>query len=90
MVRYPTTGKYRRTRLFVMTLGYSRKCVRLLGFQSSSRIWCEFHETAFRRLGGVPRLWRAHHKRGYVKDRIMRRSSDRACSWAGYRDFCFT
>jgi transposase len=30
MVRDPQTGKYRRTRLFVLTLGYSRKCVRLL------------------------------------------------------------
>ncbi len=28
MVRDPATGKYRRTRLFVMTLGYSRKSVR--------------------------------------------------------------
>jgi len=56
MVCDPKTGKYRRTRLFVMTLGYSRKCVRLLSFQSSSRIWCEFHETAFRRLGGVVRI----------------------------------
>ena len=25
MVRHPQTGKYRRTRLFVLTLGYSRK-----------------------------------------------------------------
>ena len=56
MVRDPKTDKYRRTRLFVLTLGYSRKCVRLLSFQSSSRIWCEFHETAFRRLGGVVRI----------------------------------
>ena len=53
-MRDPITGKYRRTRLFVMTLGHSRKSVRLLTFQSSSRIWCELHETAFRRLGGVP------------------------------------
>jgi hypothetical protein len=30
MVRHPVTGKYRRTRLFVLTLGYSRKSVRLL------------------------------------------------------------
>ena len=30
MVRDPQTGKYRRTRLFVLTLGYSRKSVRLL------------------------------------------------------------
>ena len=55
MVRDPQTGKYRRTRLFVMTLGYSRKSVRLLVFRSSSRIWCELHEIAFRRLGGVTR-----------------------------------
>ena len=56
MVRDPKTGKYRRTRLFVMTLGYSRKSVRLLCFKSSSRVWAELHETAFRRLGGSPRL----------------------------------
>ncbi len=56
MVRDPKTGKYRRTRLFVLTLGFSRKAVRLLSFKSSSRIWAELHETAFRRLGGTPRL----------------------------------
>ena len=50
MARDPETGKYRRTRLFVMTLGYSRKSVRLLTFRSSSRIWAELHEEAFRRL----------------------------------------
>jgi hypothetical protein len=52
MVCDPQTGKYRRTRLFVMTLGYSRKAVRLLTFRSSSRIWAELHEKAFRRLRG--------------------------------------
>lgn len=56
MVRDPNTGKYRRTRLFVMTLGHSRKSVRLLVWRSSSRIWAELHEQAFRRLGGCPRL----------------------------------
>ncbi|HET9220199.1 MAG TPA: IS21 family transposase [Terriglobia bacterium] len=56
MVRDPQTGKYRRTRLFVMTLGYSRKSVRLLSFRSSSRLWAELHEKAFRRLGGSPRI----------------------------------
>jgi transposase len=55
MVRDPQSGKYRRTRLFVMTLGYSRKTVRLLTFHSSSRVWAELHEKAFRRLGGCPR-----------------------------------
>ena len=38
MVRDPRRGKYRRTRLFVLTLGYSRKSVRFLTFQSSSQI----------------------------------------------------
>ena len=38
MVRHPETGKYRRTRLFVLTLGYSRKAVRLLVWQSSTQI----------------------------------------------------
>jgi transposase len=56
MVRDPDSGKYRRTRLFVMTLGCSRKSVRLLTFKSSSRIWAELHEKAFRRLGGSPRV----------------------------------
>jgi hypothetical protein len=56
MVRDARTGKYRRTRLFVLTLGYSRKAVRLLTLQSSSRIWAELHEKAFRRLGGTPRV----------------------------------
>ena len=55
MVRHPESGKYRRTRLFVFTLGFSRKCVRLLTFQSGSQIWCELHERAFHRLGGVTR-----------------------------------
>jgi transposase len=56
MVRHPQTGKYRRTRLFVFTLGYSRKSVRLLTWRSSTRIWAELHERAFRRLGGAPSL----------------------------------
>ena len=55
MVRDPHTGRYRRTRLFVLTLGYSRKAIRLLTFHSSTRIWAELHEQAFRRLGGVTR-----------------------------------
>ena len=56
MVRDVRTGKYRRTRLFVLTLGFSRKCVRLLTFQSSTHIWAELHERAFRRLGGSTRV----------------------------------
>lgn len=56
MVRDPATGKYRRTRLFVMTLGYSRKSVRLLTWRSSAQGWAELHEEAFRRLGGTVRV----------------------------------
>jgi len=56
MVRDPKTGKYRRTRLFVLTLGYSRKSVRLLVLRSSARVWAELHEQAFRRLGGATRV----------------------------------
>jgi transposase len=56
MVRDDHTGRYRRTRLFVLTLGYSRKAVRILVWQSNTRVWAELHERAFRRLGGVPRL----------------------------------
>jgi len=56
MVRDLQSGKYRRTRLFVMTLGCSRKAVRLLVFRSNSRTWAELHEKAFRRLGGAVRV----------------------------------
>jgi len=56
MVRDEKSSKYRRTRLFVMTLGYSRKSVRLLVFRSSSRVWAELHEKAFGRMGGSPRI----------------------------------
>jgi len=56
MVRDQPGGKYHRTRLFVLTLGFSRKSVRLLVFRSSSRVWAELHEKAFRRLGGSVRI----------------------------------
>lgn len=56
MVRDPVSGKYKRTRLFVLTLGYSRKSVRLLTWRSSSQRWAALHEEAFRRLGGTPRV----------------------------------
>ncbi len=56
MVRDPATGKYRRTRLFVLTLGYSRKAVRLLVRRSTTQGWAELHERAFRRLGGTVKV----------------------------------
>ena len=56
MVRDPATGKHRRTRLFVLTLGYSRKAIRFLVWRSSAQVWAELHERAFRRLGGTVRV----------------------------------
>ena len=56
MVRDPRSGRYRRTRLFALTLGYSRKAVRLLVWRSSAQVWAELHEQAFRRLGGTVRV----------------------------------
>jgi transposase len=56
MVLDPQSGRYRRTRLFVLTLGYSRKCVRLIVFTSSTRTWAELHEQAFARIGGSPHV----------------------------------
>ena len=55
MVRHPQTGKYRRTRLFVLTLGYSRKSRPAAHLEvERARSGRELHEQAFRRLGGVP------------------------------------
>ena len=56
MVREPSTGLYRRTRLFVMTLGWSRKAVFLLAMRSSAEVWAELHEKSFRRLGATTRV----------------------------------
>jgi hypothetical protein len=44
MARDAQSGKCRRTRLFVLTLGYSRKSVRLLAWRSSARVWAELYE----------------------------------------------
>jgi transposase len=56
MVRDRHSGRYPRTRLFVLMLGYRRKAVRPLIFQSNSRMWAELHERACRRLGGACRV----------------------------------
>ena len=47
MVRDRGTGKYRRTRLFVLTLGCSRKSVRLLVERSSAQVWAELTSARF-------------------------------------------
>ena len=41
------TGKFRKPRLFVITLGFSRHTFRKAVWKSSSQTWCELHEEAF-------------------------------------------
>ena len=50
------SARYASVRRFVLTLGCSRKSVRLLVWRSSAQIWAELHERAFRRLGGTVRV----------------------------------
>jgi transposase/5S rRNA maturation endonuclease (ribonuclease M5) len=45
-------GKYRRPRLFVMTLKYSGRAFRKVVWKSSKEIWCRLHEEAFRYFAG--------------------------------------
>lgn len=67
MVRHPETGKYRRTRLFVLTLACSRKAIWLLTWESSSQQWCELHEEAFRRLGAPRTMVLDNLREGVLK-----------------------
>jgi transposase len=51
---HPKTGRYRRPRLFIMTLRYSRRSFRKVVWESSKVIWARLHEEAFRYFGGCP------------------------------------
>jgi len=61
-------GRYRRPRLFVMTLGMSRHAFRKVVWQSSTRTWCELHEEAFAYFGGTPKMLRLDNLREGVID----------------------
>ena len=50
--RHPVSGKYRKPRLFVMTLCYSRRSFRQVVWKSSSETWARLHEQAFRYFSG--------------------------------------
>ncbi len=54
LTRHPETGKMRRSRLFVMTLKYSRRSFRKVVWNSSKETWARLHEEAFRYFGGCP------------------------------------
>jgi transposase len=50
-----SSEKYRRPRLFIMTLKYSGRAFRKVAWNSSKETWCRLHEEAFRHLKGCPR-----------------------------------
>ena len=49
---HPCTERYRRPRLFVMTLRYSRRSFRRVVWTSSQEAWARLHEQAWRYFGG--------------------------------------
>ena len=49
-----SSGRYRRPRLFLMTLKYSGRAFRKVVWKSSKETWCRLHEEAFRYFGGCP------------------------------------
>ena len=51
--RVPGTDRYRRPRLFVMTLRYSRRSFRRVVWKSSQETWAQLHEQAWRYFGGT-------------------------------------
>jgi len=53
LTRHPSSGRYRKPRLFVMTLRYSRRSYRQVVWKSSSEVWARLHEQAFRYFGGA-------------------------------------
>ena len=48
------SDRYRKPRLFVATLRYSRASFRCVVWKSSQQVWAELHERAFRHFGGCP------------------------------------
>ena len=66
-----SSGKYRRPRLFVMTLKYSARAFRKVVWKSSKEVWCRLHEEAFRYFGGCPQYVTLDNlKEGVIKPDI--------------------
>lgn len=53
--RVPGTERYRKPRLFVMTLRYSRRSFRRVVWKSGQQAWARLHEEAWRYFGGACR-----------------------------------
>ena len=68
LTRDPRTGKYRRPRLYVMTLGMSRAMFPKVVWKSSKHIWCELHEESFTYFGGATRIVRLDNLKEGVRD----------------------
>ena len=52
LTRVPGTARYRKPRLFVATLRYSRRSFRYVVWKSSQETWARLHEQAWRYFGG--------------------------------------
>ena len=64
-------GRYRRPRLFIMTLKYSARAFRKVVWKSSKEVWCRLHEEAFRYFGGCPQYVTLDNlKEGVIKPDI--------------------
>jgi transposase len=69
--RHPQSGNYLKPRLFVMTLGASRKSFEKVIWKSSQEAWCQLHEDAFAHFGGAVKLVRLDGlKEGAIKPDI--------------------
>ncbi len=53
--RVPGTERWRKPRLFVATLRYSRRSFRRVVWKSGQQVWAELHEQAWRYFGGSAR-----------------------------------
>jgi transposase len=68
LTRDPRTGKYRRPKLFTLTLGNSRHAFHKVIWNSSSEAWCRLHEEGFAYFGGTTRTIRFDNlKEGVLK-----------------------
>jgi transposase len=55
LTRVPGSERFRKPRLFVMTLRYSRRSFRRVVWKSSQETWARLHEEAWRYFGGACR-----------------------------------
>ncbi|SFU83688.1 Integrase core domain-containing protein [Paenacidovorax caeni] len=73
--RVPGTERWRKPRLFVATLRYSRRSFRRVVWKSSQQVWAELHEQAWRYFGGSCRYVVLDNlKEGVLKPDLYRRN----------------